>query len=261
MRVSPSALKTFGICARQYYYSNILKLAEEPTGSLTALGTVIHYVLDVYENFDNDLDLAQKTFEHYWTYPHLIGVEIDFFHRGTDWEKLRQRGLKMLEAYHDLGSYREGRLVGTEIRFLVPIGDHQLSGVIDKLWFRPGQKMLEAIDFKTGAVVPEKLKFNIQFTAYCYATTRPEFWVDIPGFEDGYERFSTWRRGGWWYHARDAKMFNAGTRDTAEYNRLALAVDEMAKAVDAKIFPLNIQGENCGYCPHVDFCGTEMEGR
>lgn len=259
MKVRQSDLKQFGNCARSYYYSHVLGLGESLAGSLTVLGTVWHYAVDVYENYDHDLDLAKRTFVHYWEHPEQLGERIDFWHRSTTHMGLRKRGLAMLDSYHELAPWRQGVLLGTEVRFEVPIGDHVLEGTIDKLWYRPGQKKIEVIDFKTGSVVPEKLRYNIQFTAYCYATERPEFWQYVPGFEDSYEEFAGWERTGWWYHARNNKMFSAGKRQAFDYQRLLLAVNEMDNALQANVFPLDIRGDSCGWCPFVDeICGSEM---
>lgn len=260
MRVRQSELKQFGGCARQYYYSRVLDLGADRVGSLTILGSVWHYAAEVYENYDNDLELAKRTFEKYWERPSLLGLKIDFWHNRTTFQGLLLRGLEMLEKYHELEPWRGGRLLGTEIQFVVPIGEHELTGTIDKLWMRPGQQKLEVIDFKTGSYVPQKLRQNIQFTAYCYATERPEFWQFVPGFEDSYDDFLGWERAGWWYHARNAKMFNAGDRHDLDYKRLYLAVTEMNNAVEANVYPLDITGENCGWCPFVDgVCGGEMD--
>lgn len=259
MRVRQSSLKQFGKCAKQYYYSHILELGGGQVGSLTVLGTVFHYAVDVYENYGYDLDLAKRTFLFYWDHPEGLGEKIDFWHRRTSHEGLRKRGLEMLERYHELAPWKAGKLIGTEIHFVVPLGDHELEGTIDKLWYRPGQRKVEVVDFKTGSAVPEKLRHNIQFTAYCYATMRPEFWANIPNWGHGYVDFRGWKRQGWWYHARNHKMFNAGMREEEDYKRLLLAVDEMSKAIDAGVYPLDISGESCGWCPYADgTCGSEM---
>lgn len=258
MLTRQSEVRQFGGCARQFYYSKILGLGEEQVGSLTVLGTVVHFAIDVYETYGRDLDLAQRTFLHYWENPHLLGEKIDFWHRQSTYETLRDRGLSMLERYAELEPW-SGELVGTEIHFEVPIGEHVLQGTIDKLFVRTGVKRLDVIDFKTGARVPEKLRYNVQFTAYCYATLRPEFWKQVPGFEDGLERFDGFDRNGWWYHARDNKMFNAGKRTEQDYRRLFLAIEQMDATIQAGVFPLDVNGENCGYCPFADsICGSEM---
>lgn len=258
MLIRQSDIRQFGGCARQWYYSRVLGLAEEQVGSLTVLGSVFHYAADVYETYGRDLDLALRTFEYYWEHPEELQLKVDFYHRSTTWTGLMKRGLEMLERYAELELWR-GELVGTEISFEVQLGEHTLSGQIDKLWVRSGQRKLDIVDFKTGAKVPEKLRYHLQFTAYCYATLRPEFWKFVPGYEDGFERFKGYERDGWWYHARDNKMFNAGLRTKLDYQRLYLAVEQMEATIDAGVFPLDANGENCGYCPFVgSVCGSEM---
>jgi hypothetical protein len=260
MRVRQSSLKQFGKCARQYYYSQILDLGGDQQGSLTVFGTIVHYAIDVYENYGYDLDLAIRTFRHYWDHPEELGETIDFWHRRSTKPGLQKRGIEMLRKYHELAPWTEGKLLGTEIHFVVPLGDHELEGTIDKLWYRPGQKKVEVIDFKTSALVPEKLRYNIQFTAYCYATERPEFWEFVPGWEHGYQEFYGWQRAGWWYHARRNKMFNAGKRGPDDYKRLLLSVEEMEKAIELQVFPLDYSGESCGWCAYAEgVCGSEME--
>lgn len=261
MLVRQSSLKKFGTCARQYYYSEIVGAGEGgETGSLTVLGSVFHYAVDVYETYGYNIDLAIRTFDHYWSNPHLLGLHIDFWHRQTSFDSLKKRGVAMLRKYHDLAPWRDGRLVGSEINFTVPIGDHLLTGTVDKLWVLHNREILEVVDFKTGRMVPEKLRENIQFTAYLYATTRPEFWVGVVGFEDGHERFLGHRRKGAWYHARDGKMFNAGFRENVDYARLLLAIDQMDQAIQKEVFPLDISGESCGYCQFREgLCGVEFQ--
>jgi len=262
MKVRQSSLKQFGICGRQYYYSQVLQLGGDQVGSLTVLGSVFHYAVDVYENYGYDIALAKKTFVKYWDNTDLLGFTIDFWHTRTTKQGLQKRALNMLDRYHDLHPWSDGKLIGTEINFTVPIGDHELTGTIDKLWYRPGQRKVEVIDFKTGAYVPVKLRYNIQFTAYCYATERPEFWEHVPNeeFRDGHDRFLGWKRQGWWYHARNNKMFNAGLRQAKDYKRLRLAIEEMDNAIQANTFPLDYSGENCGWCAYADeICGDEVE--
>lgn len=243
-----------------YRYSHILGLGGDTAGSLTVLGSVWHYAVDVYETYDFDLNLAKRTFIHYWNNPGQLGLTVDFWHRRTTFMGLQQRGLDMLERYHELRPWQTGVRIGSEINFTVPIGEHELTGTIDKLYVRPGQRKLTVLDFKTGSHVPEALKFNLQFTAYCYATTVPEFWEQVPGFEDAYEKYRHHAREGWWYHARNSKMFSAGYRAQRDYNRLEWAIIQMDKAIKNDVFPLTVSGTTCGYCPHIEICGTEVVG-
>lgn len=261
MRVRQSDLKLFGDCAMQYYYSRILGLQAEKVGSLTVLGSVWHFAMEVYETYGGNLDLAIRTFDYYWDNPTELGLRLDFYHPRTTHEGLRDRGHHMLEQYHDLVPWKTGTHLGSEIHFVVPLGDHELEGTIDKLWARRGRvNTIEIIDFKTAAKVPERLQFNLQFTAYAYATTRPEFWQFVPGHEDdGYAKYASFKRQGWWWHARNSKKYNAGYRSDHDYNRLLLAVNQMDRAIKSEVFPLTIEGSACAYCPFEEKeCGSEV---
>lgn len=256
MRVRQSDLKRFGSCAFQWHLAQTHPGVEEQVGSLTVLGTVWHFAVDVFETYGSDLDLTIRTFEKYWADPGLLGERIDFWHRRTTFESLRKRGVAMLESYAELEMWREGVRLGSEIHFVVPFRGHELEGTIDKLWMRSGSRTLEVLDFKTGSYVPEKLRHNIQFTTYCAATLAREFWQFVPGWEDGHETFAGWRRQGVWYHARNGRVYNAGFREERDYRRLATAIDQMENAITAGVFPLDYSGATCGYCPFVDSeCG------
>jgi hypothetical protein len=259
VKVSPSKIKVFGDCANQFKYQYVLELPGQQYGALTVLGTVFHYAAEVYELYDNDIDLAVQTFRYYWNHSDELGQKIDWYPPRTSHQTLEDRGVEMLERYHDLSPWKGGELVGTEIRFEVPLGSHQIRGVVDKLFYRPQKRELEIIDFKTGARVPKRLRYNLQFTCYLYATTRPEFWEQVPGWEDFWPQAMTLKRQGQWFHARDAKVFNVGYRDDSDYRRLLLAVDQMEAAIEAGIYPLTIEGEVCGWCPWLEDCGTEVE--
>lgn len=259
MRASPSRIKTFGDCANSYKYRYVLELEGDTYNAFTVVGSVFHYAAEVYEQYDCDIDLAVKTLRYYWNHLDELGLRIDAYPPRTSHQGLEDHAVDMLERYHQLAPWKGGELIGTEITFDVPLGRHVLRGVIDKLFARPQVQELQIIDYKTGYKVPKKLKFNIQFTSYMYASSRPEFWEQVPGYEHSYEQFKDYKRVGQWYHARNNKMFNAGYRDDSDYRRLLLAVDQMEASIKNDIYPLTIEGEVCGWCPWVEICGTEVE--
>ncbi len=259
MRASPSRIKTFGDCANQYKYKYILELEGDSFNALTVVGSVFHYAVEVYEQYDHDIDLAVKTLRYYWNHLDELDLRIDSYPKRTSHQGLEDHAVERLERYHQLTPWKGGELVGTEITFEVPLGPHVLRGIIDKVFARPEANEIQVIDFKTGYKVPQKLRHNIQFTSYMYATSRPEFWGQVPGYEQSYERFINYKRIGQWYHARNNKMFNAGYRDDSDYRRLLLAVDQMEASIENDIYPLTIEGEVCGWCPWVEICGTEVE--
>jgi hypothetical protein len=230
-------------------------LGEDASGSLTVLGSVWHYAVDVYETLQGDLETALATFDYYWSHPWELGYHIDFYHRRTTHESLRKRGRAMLVRYDELAPW-EGSIIGTEVDFAVPLGTHMLTGTIDKVIKH--HRAIEVVDYKTGSYVPEKLKYNVQFTAYCYATERPEFWEAL-GQPDDFYAYAGWVRQGKWFHARNTKVFNAGTRGSRDYQQLLLMADEMERSIEANIFPVDYSGETCGYCPFVETCGSEVD--
>lgn len=257
MRIRQSRLKQFADCPNQYRYAEVLGLGSESVGSLTVLGSVWHYSVEVYERLGGDLGSALATFEYYWAHPEELGFTIDFWHRRTTFDSLLKRGRKMLIRYDELAPWG-GDVIGTELRFEVPLGSHVLEGTIDKLVKHQGQRLLTVVDYKTGSHVPEKLKYNLQFTAYCYATERPEFWEQL-GLPDDYYRYAGWKRSGEWFHARNTKVFNAGYRGAWDYKRLRYMADEMERSIEENIFILDYSGVTCGYCAFVDICGDEVE--
>lgn len=256
MRIRQSRLKQFADCPHQYFLSHIKGLGKEEVGSLTVLGSIWHYAIDVYE-ITGSLESAIKTFDHYWNNPEELGLKIDFYHRGSTHKSLRTRAHKMLTRYHELAPWQTN-VVGTELEFEVPLGTHTLHGTIDKLVEHPGQRMLEVVDYKTGSYVPKFLKYNLQFTAYCYATERPEFWEGL-GRPDDFYLYAGWNRSGQWFHARNTKVYNAGYRNAQDYKRLLLMADRMERSIEENIFILDYSGESCGYCPFTDICGDEVE--
>lgn len=249
-------LRRFASCPHQFGLS-LEEPRDEEVGSLTTLGSVFHYTIDVYETTDHNLGAAKATFEHYWRYPEQLGLRVDFWHQRTSWSSLFDRGITMLERYDEAGTWRKGRLIGTEIGFSVPLGNHTLTGHIDQLWDHPGTKTLEVVDLKTGANVEDKLRWNVQFTAYCYGTERPEFWAN--GRADRYTKYRDYVRVGRLYHLRSGRVHDAGPREEIDYRRLLRAVDAMDEAVTLGVFPLNISGPTCGYCPYTDRCGMDVE--
>lgn len=107
------------------------------------------------------------------------------------------------------------------------------------------------------------LRYNVQFSAYCYASTKKEFWVGWGG-EDGfgpergeelYQRFQGKGRRGTWINMRTFKYQDAGWRAAKDYQRLALAVDQICSSIQADIFPLTVSGSACTWCDYRRTCG------
>lgn len=220
---------------------------------------------------------AVRTFVHYWNPLNIEAitepVPPDGWLPRQGYNEMRQRGVDTIMKYADLIRYDDHELLGLEYGFVVPVpgtwdedlGEpHLLGGSIDRLATRHySRRLVVAVDdYKTGRE-QTYLRHNLQFTAYLMATTLPEFWTGYRG-EDGfgqergmelYERFRGAGRRGTWINLRTFKFQDAGWRGPKDYARFALAVDQLAAAVKADIFPLTISGEACKYCPFRDNCG------
>lgn len=130
---------------------------------------------------------------------------------------------------------------------------------------------------------PTYLRWNMQGTAYAYASTIPEFWTTWPesgvgeleGFDAGTigsldALFSSWgfrlhsgshgegalaSRRFRWIDLKNNKFVDGGWRNARDYARLHLAVDAYVRACEAEVYAINTTGEVCRYCPFRTTCG------
>jgi len=265
MRFSASRLKTWGDCQLQgsfKYLDNLPSL----THAKSAFGSVIHAALETYDR-TGDLEVAKDRFRDLWQNPEKIGVTIDFWpkHGRITHGGLRQKGLEVLQAYHDRWHFDSKReLVALEHPFLVPFGRHELTGFVDKLEIRKTAKaktILAVVDHKSNARKPTvaELALNIQFTIYIFASMQPEFWVgngpEFPGIPNGEWLFDTSKdlpRRAIWHHLMTGQEIDAGGRDNEEFARLYRLCNEVQRAIELKVFVPSISGETCGICSYAN---------
>lgn len=252
--------------------------------SAAAFGSVMHHAIEVFERerytigFDAALQKALETFVFYWNPLNIEAitdpVENDGWLPRQGYSELRARGLDSLRKYADLIRFDDNELLATEYEFAVPIDGtwdddlgqpHVLAGSVDRLAARFYLRKLACCidDWKTGKE-QKFLRHNVQGTAYCYASTKREFWVGWLG-QDGfgpdrgeelYARFMEAGRRFTWVNLRTFKTQDGGWRGPADYDRLAIAVEQMVASIKADIFPLSLSGENCKYCPYRAVCGV-----
>lgn len=96
---------------------------------------------------------------------------------------------------------------------------------------------------------------DIQFSSYAFATLHPSFWAAIPGGMEIFERVKNFPRFGEWVQLTGPKRMDAGERTQRHYNRLIMAVNAIAKSIEADIFVPTISGETCRWCSHRKPCG------
>lgn len=257
----------------------------DQSNSASAFGSVMHHCIEAMERMvyadkvpiREAAQRAVETFAHYW---HPMNIEAicepvppDGWLPKQGFMELRARGIDSIWKYADLMRYDDHEVLALEYGFNVPVDGtwdedagepHRLVGTVDRLCvrFKKRKPMLCVDDLKTGKEYV-RLRHNLQFTVYLYATTQIEFWVGSQG-EDGFgkergeelwKRFEGVERTANWVNLRKFAIQDAGTRGPIDFERLRLAVSQYAALVQADIFPLSISGENCEYCPYRRVCG------
>jgi RecB family exonuclease len=222
-----------------------------------SFGTVVHFALQTYYLNARDLDLAKQTFDYYWNHPEGLGCAPEYYLPRTSWSNYRALGLDMLARYHENESWFDAEVIGLEVPFTLPIGDHELTGTIDMLRIthdKKGRQVLDVADFKTGKK-PYFLRYNVQFTAYIWATLQDSFWESIPNGAEWQLRVFGLPRRGTWINLKDMEEIDAGEREDTDFHRLLKTVNALAESVGSSIFVPTLSGDACAYCDFWKECG------
>lgn len=274
MNIHQSDLKSYARCGEQHRRQ--LNGERGQQLSRTAYGSVIHHALHTLER-TRDLQLALNTFEHFW---HPMNIDqicepVDIWIARDSYGSMLRQGLETLKRYWDLKHFDDEEVLALEIPFAVPLvgtrdeqtGEpHVLLGTIDRLALRYYKRELHVCvdDWKSGKKATY-LQHNLQFTAYGYAVTQPPFWTGNPvylteGFGEArgmelFHRLVGLPIHGWWIEVAGSPKWNdAGLRTGRDFRRLMHSVDHYVRARQNNIFPLNIDGSTCMFCPFRDNC-------
>lgn len=262
--IRQSDLASYNRCPQQKKLSDETEARGErmQTLSATVYGTVAHHAMETFERLhhegrDDALAVALATFEHYWLPENVGDLEpggIDIWLPRQTYGGLREKGRKAIEDYAELIKGDDGQLLALEYTFAVPVHlggrQHTLTGTIDRLSQRKHLRkpILNVEDFKTGKQ-PTYLRWNMQFTAYAWASTQRAFWEGFDDPQGAYDTCLPWARRGTWIDLAKIKRVDAGFRTEQDYARLMVALTEYVKAVEADVYPLNMKGDVCLYCP------------
>jgi hypothetical protein len=289
MLIRQSTIKQFMQCSLKYKFSHEDGVLREQASAMS-FGTVIHDAVLVME-VQQSLAAGVARFEELWDnlgrynqscQPAVAGevtLEYDYLLPRNTHLGYREMGQKILRDWWQLIQWESDVVLAREYTFTVPIGSHELNGTVDKLALRPlkGAKGFGVLvsDYKTSAKQPTRdyLQHDVQFHAYCYATTRPEFWVNLPPvtLADGstitgpelFVKYVDAPRLSEWVQLRVPRRIDAGERTDVHYNRLKYAIDQIELSVATGIFVPDISGTNCEFCEFRKRCGLpsrEQEG-
>jgi len=258
MRFSASSLNRWMACPKQAHFHDILDFPEQRHAK-TAYGSCVHHALDEY-NTNGDVDKAIEMFCDLWEDPSKIDQEITMWPPKTTWTELRDRGVACIQTFAEENRKEHRDVIASEHEFLVPFGDHTLSGFIDYLEVvgEGKDKELLVVDLKTSSRKPThlELRMNVQFSVYLYASRQPEFWEGLENGEELYESFKDVPRRGIWYALWHNQRMDVGPREDVDNERLYRVALEVQRAIEQEVYIPNISGSNCIWCLYTSVCSA-----
>lgn len=263
MKFSASQFKKWDLCALQASFIYIDKIDRYVTSSAAHFGTSVHLALE-HLHKGSTVEEAVAIFRDYFD-----SVEIERWNRRQSYTTLKDMGPKMIREYADAIKWEDQVTLGVEYRFMVPFGDHLISGIVDHLHTNSKQDALFLDDLKTGAR-PNKdnLHVDIQMTSYLWAARQKEFWVGMesddpewpdkyPGLPNGeelYTKFKDVNHIARWVDLKKMEFINVGPRTEFDYARLYRMAEMIQRAVDTQTYVPSITGEACTFCDFKDLC-------
>lgn len=150
--LSPSKVTAFKDCALAFRLANIDRLPEPPTVP-AAKGTLVHRALELLfweeppgrRGLDVALEKLQRAVPEVLDDNEYAGLELSRPARA----ELVADAKTLLGNYYLLEDPDEVRVLGTELRLSLQVGDHRLSGIIDRLELDAAGDLV-VTDYKTG---------------------------------------------------------------------------------------------------------------
>lgn len=268
MKFSASQLKKWGECSLQASYIYVDKIDRYRTGSAAHFGTSIHLALENF-HLGKSVDECIQIFRDYYD-----SIEPDYYNQRTSRSKYMDMAPKMIREYADSMKWEQHITLGTEYRFMVPFGDHLISGIVDHLHSNKNQSILYIDDLKSGKRPNrDTLHLDLQFTSYSWAVQQKEFWVGmesddpdwpdkyggLPNGEELFEKFQKAEHVARWVDLRKAEFIPAGKRTEFDYARLYRMCEMIQRAVETQTYVPSISAESCGWCDFHDLCPVWVE--
>lgn len=256
-----SMIKEFTECPLRHRFRS--QGAPREQSSAMSFGSAIHDAVMTLE-LNYDLRAGLDRFDAIWGNLAQFDWDYDYILPRNSHLGYHDLGHRILRDWWMLIQWDTDVVLAREHFFSVPLGDdageHILQGTADKVVLRRmkgGQIAVVASDYKTGSKTPTRdyLAHDVQFSAYSYATTQPEFWINIPNGADLYQQYLDAPRYGEWVQLRAVKRIDAGIRTDVHYNRLRYACEQIALAINLGIYVPDLSGETCEYCEFRKICG------
>lgn len=258
MRFSASMLNAWGGCSLKAKFNYIDRLPTK-LGSSAHFGSCVHLGCELL-NKGRPLDEAVDAYLE--AYSSTIP---DYWNRRTNFEQLRVKGIGMIEEYHATLEWKKDHsFLGVEHSFMVNMGEHTVSGIVDYIDVSP-DGVLTIGDLKTGRKPNrDNLHLLLQFTIYDYASRQKEFWTGwpenlekfppIPGGAELYERFQDVDRRLIWHDLKEQEEIDVGPRGMKDYARAYRCMEQIDRAIQKEVFVPSVSADTCGFCDFKDIC-------
>lgn len=164
MKFSPSMIRTWMKCGLQAKFNYIDQIPQQQNAA-ASLGSAVHLALESY-NESGDEIAAIELFKDAWDRPAKYDIEPEIWPARTSFGSYREKGIKMLEEYFENYRWSSDNTLAQELRFCVPFGKHELSGIVDQLSVDLAARTIKVIDYKSGyRPAIEGLHLDVQFCA------------------------------------------------------------------------------------------------
>ncbi len=141
MKFSASMLKTFQECALQAKFSYMDQRPQQ-TGSAALFGSAVHEAIDMYHNGHTEEQCVAYFIDF------MNNNEPDYWNRRTTLSGYLDQGVTMIREYIKSRQWSDTEVIASEFRFMVDIGEHQFSGIIDSLMLPNDHSALYIVDNK-----------------------------------------------------------------------------------------------------------------
>lgn len=171
-----SQLYTFLTCQLQYKLKYILKIPE-PAKGVASFGSTIHISLENFyreflQNKKIGRDRLLQIYRSSW-------IPLGYSSKAYE-ARMKKEGEKMLKNYFHKLHDPKIKILDLERFFKIKIDDIIISGKIDRVDQKPGNK-IEIIDYKTGKKTGDKDKpKNLQLAIYFLAAIDPQLYAKKP---------------------------------------------------------------------------------
>ncbi|MEE8403423.1 MAG: PD-(D/E)XK nuclease family protein [Candidatus Hydrothermarchaeaceae archaeon] len=246
---SHSRLSTYENCPLQYKFRYVDRVKlEDEWGSIEAfMGSRVH---DTLEKLYHDLGLSKlNTSEELLSFYDDIwenewSGDIRIVKKGYTAENYRDTGKKCIADYYERYSpFNDSRTLGLEQRVMIDVGEHRLTGYIDRL-SQGGEGNYEIHDYKTGQHLPLQEYFDSDRQLALYQIGVEEMWGDAKSVDLV-----------WHYLAHDREIRSRRTKEEIEQLKsdIVSLIGDVERAGKENDFPARESGL-CSWCEYQELC-------